>query len=96
MNQILVSYHYFNKEEYTLVSFSQAIIESTVQNALTNVQTSLASVQLRKRISMATCYEHGSRIQLLSYIAKEWDVFLVGAGMIVGFTVVVLKLTGFF
>ena len=45
---------------------------------------------------MATCYGHGSRILLLSYFAKEWDVFLVGAGMVIGFTVVVLKLTGFF
>jgi hypothetical protein len=36
------------------------------------------------------------RKQLLSYFARQWDVFLVGAGMIVGFTVVILKLTGFF
>jgi hypothetical protein len=36
------------------------------------------------------------RIHLLSYFARQWDVFLVGAGMIIGFTVVVLKLSGFF
>ena len=45
---------------------------------------------------MTPCDEGRSRIQLLSYLAKQWDVFLVGAGMIIGFAVVVLKLTGFF
>jgi hypothetical protein len=49
-----------------------------------------------KKISMTTCDEARSRIHLLSYFAKQWDVFLVGAGMIVGFSVVVLKLLGFF
>jgi hypothetical protein len=36
------------------------------------------------------------RIHLLSYFARQWDVFVVGAAMIIGFTVVVLKLSGFF
>jgi hypothetical protein len=45
---------------------------------------------------MTLCDEARSRIHLLSYFARQWDVFLVGAGMIIGFTVVVLKLTGFF
>ena len=49
-----------------------------------------------KKISMTTSDEARSRIHLLSYFAKQWDVFLVGAGMIVGFSVVVLKLLGFF
>jgi hypothetical protein len=45
---------------------------------------------------MTTSDEARSRIHLLSFFAKQWDVFLVGAGMIVGFSVVVLKLLGFF
>jgi site-specific recombinase XerC len=49
-----------------------------------------------KKISRTTCDESRSRIHLLSYLAKQWDVFLVGAAMTIGFTVVVLKLIGFF
>jgi hypothetical protein len=53
--------------------------------------------QIHKKISITTSDEEaGSGTPLLSYLAKQWDVFLVGAGMIIGFTVVVLKLTGFF
>jgi len=42
------------------------------------------------------CDVDTGRIPLLSFFARQWDVFLVGAGMIIGFTVVVLKLSGFF
>ena len=45
---------------------------------------------------MTTCDESRSIIHLLSYFAKQWDVFLVGGAMIIGFAVVVLKLIGFF
>jgi hypothetical protein len=45
---------------------------------------------------MTTCDEARSRIHLLSYFVKQWDVFLVGAAMIGGFSVVLLKLLGFF
>ena len=45
---------------------------------------------------MAMCEEPRSRIHLLSFFVKQWDVFVVGAGMIGGFAVVVLKLLGFF
>jgi len=45
---------------------------------------------------MTTCDKSRSRVHLLSYFAKQWDVFLVGGAMIIGFAVVVLKLIGFF
>jgi hypothetical protein len=35
------------------------------------------------------------RIHLLSYFARQWDVFLVGAAMIGGFIIVVLNMLGF-
>lgn len=57
---------------------------------------SLFTVLICKRISMTTSDESRSRIYLLSYFAKQWDVFLVGGAMIIGFAVVVLKLLGFF
>ena len=56
----------------------------------------LISLLICKSISMAMCEELRSRIHLLSFFARQWDVFLVGAGMIGGFAVVVLKLLGFF
>ena len=56
----------------------------------------LISSPIGKSISMAMCEEPRSRTHMLSFFAKQWDVFLVGAGMIVGFAVVVLKLLGFF
>lgn len=37
-----------------------------------------------------------SSIHVLNEITKRWDVFLVGIGMATGFTVIVLKLLGFF
>jgi hypothetical protein len=33
---------------------------------------------------------------MLSALAKRWDVVVVGAGMVIGFAVIILKLIGFF
>ena len=76
-------------------SFIGDIREQTTSLAIAPTNQFISPL-ICKSISMAMCEELRSRIHLLSFFARQWDVFLVGAGMIGGFAVVVLKLLGFF